>query len=251
MSIIDKMRAALNFADAQRMKKRPYCSVIVPAAGNSSRMNGPDKLFEDLGGMPVLARTLKAVNDCEYVDEIVIPARSDTVGRIASMMTAYGLDKISRIIPGGETRTESVRIALSECSRDAELIAVHDGARPLADADLIGRCIRSAIQTRACIAAVPVKDTIKQTAGDIISDTPARETLYAAQTPQVFDAALLKAAYEKAAEENKIYTDDASVVEALGKHVYICTGSPRNIKITDPDDLRIAELFLEDDNDAL
>ena len=167
------------------------------------------------------------------------------------MMTAYGLDKISRIIPGGETRTESVRIALSECSRDAELIAVHDGARPLADADLIGRCIRSAIQTRACIAAVPVKDTIKQTAGDIISDTPARETLYAAQTPQVFDAALLKAAYEKAAEENKIYTDDASVVEALGKHVYICTGSPRNIKITDPDDLRIAELFLEDDDDAL
>ncbi|MBQ1504189.1 MAG: 2-C-methyl-D-erythritol 4-phosphate cytidylyltransferase [Oscillospiraceae bacterium] len=248
MSFFDKLRSALDFADAQRMKNRPFCSVIVPAAGNSSRMNGQDKLFEDLCGMPVLARTLKAVNDCEYVDEIVIPTRPDCIGRIAAMMSAYALDKITRIIPGGESRTESVRIALSECSRDAGLIAIHDGARPLASTELIGHCIRSAMQTRACLAAVPVKDTIKVVSGDYVADTPARETMYAAQTPQVFDAALLKAAYEKALEEGKTYTDDASVVEAMGKHVFICTGSYRNIKITDPADLRIAALLLEEED---
>ena len=156
MSFFDKLRSALDFADAQRMKNRPFCSVIVPAAGNSSRMNGQDKLFEDLCGMPVLARTLKAVNDCEYVDEIVIPTRPDCIGRIAAMMSAYALDKITRIIPGGESRTESVRIALSECSRDAGLIAIHDGARPLASTELIGHCIRSAMQTRpSAVSGMP------------------------------------------------------------------------------------------------
>lgn len=246
MSFFTAMKSVLGAVDAQRMKDHPFCSVIVPAAGASSRMEGRDKLFEPLGDIPVLARTLLQVNACQLADEIIIPARREDIGRIAAMMTTYGIDKISRIIPGGASRGESVRIALGECSREAELIAVHDGARPLAGTQLIERCIRMGARTRACIAALPVKDTVKQVYDGIIAATPPRDTLYAAQTPQVFDAALLKAAYEKAAQDAKSYTDDSAAVEALGKHVFLCEGEASNLKITEPCDLIIAERLLEE-----
>ena len=246
MSLLDTLKSVIGAADAQRMKDHPFCSVIVPAAGASSRMGGREKLFEPLDEVPVLARTLMQVNACVLVDEIVIPARREDIGRIAAMMTNYGIDKISRIIPGGASRGESVRIALGECSREVELVAVHDGARPLASTALIERCIRMGARTRACIAAVPVKDTIKQARDGIVAATPPRETLYAAQTPQVFDAALLKAAYEKAAQDGKTYTDDSAAVEALGKHVYLCEGEASNLKITEPYDLAVAQRLLEE-----
>ena len=246
MSFLDTLKDVIKAVDTQRMKDHPFCSVIVPAAGTSSRMGGRDKLFEPLDEIPVLARTLLQVNACALVDEIVIPARRDDIGRIAAMMTAYGIDKISRIIPGGASRGESVRIALRECSREVELIAVHDGARPLASTALIERCVRMGARTRACVAALPVKDTIKQARDGIVAATPERETLYAAQTPQVFDAALLKAAYEKAQQEGKSYTDDSAAVEALGKHVFLCEGEASNLKITEPYDLAVAARLLEE-----
>lgn len=246
MSFFDTLKNVIKIADAQRMKEHPFCSVIVPAAGAAVRMGGIDKLFEPLDEIPVLARTLLQVNACALVDEIVIPARSGDIGRIAAMMTSYGIDKISRIIPGGASRGESVRIALGECSREVELIAVHDGARPLASTQLIERCIRMGARTRACVAALPVKDTIKQARDGIVAATPPRDTLYAAQTPQVFDAALLKAAYEKAAQEGISYTDDSAAVEALGKHVFLCEGEPSNLKITEPYDLAVAARLLEE-----
>lgn len=246
MSFFDTIRSALKVADGQRMKKRPFTSAIVVAAGSSSRMQGVNKLFEELDGIPVLAHTLMAVNACEFVDEIIVATRADDVGRVAALMSSYGIRKISRIIPGGASRGESVTLALRECSRDAELVAVHDGARPLITPELFERAIRCAMRTRACVVAVPVKDTIKQvTPEGIVAQTLPRETLYAVQTPQVFETVLLKAAYEKAAEDNLSYTDDASVVEALGKHVYICEGDYMNIKITEPSDLVTAAQYLE------
>lgn len=252
MSLFDTIKNAIKAVDGQRMREHPFCSVIVPAAGASSRMGGRDKLFAPLGEheMPVLVHTLLRVNACELVDEIVIPTRRDEIGRIAAMMTRYGIDKITRIIPGGDSRGESVRLALAECSREAELIAVHDGARPLGSTELITRCIRMGARTRACIAALPVKDTIKQARDGIVAATPPRQTLYAAQTPQVFDAALLKAAYEKAAQDGAEYTDDSAVVEALGKHVYLCQGEAENLKITEPYDLAVAERLLEEEEDG-
>ena len=248
MAVLDLLKKAVRIAKKHQQNSHPFCSVIVPAAGSSSRMQGVDKLFAELDGVPVLVRTLMTLNSCPLVDEIIIPARVGDVGRIAAMMTSYSLDKIAHIIPGGETRGESVRAALSECSRDAELIAVHDAARPLAGAELIERAIHMGARTRACVCAVPVKDTIKQVSGDIVASTLPRDTLYAAQTPQVFDAVLLKAAYEKAAEDGVQYTDDSAAVEALGKHVYICGGEYTNIKLTEPGDLITAQRILEEQN---
>lgn len=249
MAILDAFKKLVRLVDRRRELDHPFCSVIVPAAGSARRMNGIDKLFEELGGIPVLVRTLKTLNDCPYVDEIIIPARVDDIGRIAAMMTSYSLNKISHIIPGGETRGDSVRTALAECSKEAELIAVHDAARPLATAELIERAVRCGAKTRACVVCVPVKDTIKQVSGEIVAQTLPRETLYAAQTPQVFDSALLKAAYEKALQDEIQYTDDSSAVEALGKHVTICEGEYTNIKLTDPSDFITAERILEERNE--
>ena len=222
----------------------PYCSVIVAAAGSSSRMGGENKLMMPIDGVPVLARTLQALNEAALVDEIVVAAREEDLISIGDLCKIYGVVKPTKIVRGGENRLESVYLASLECREDVKYIAVHDGARPLATAELIDRTIALAHRTNAAAPAVPVKDTIKIVRDGKVAATPPREELQAVQTPQAFDAALLRAALENARVFGGTITDDCSAVELLGKEIYLTEGSYENIKITTPEDLILASELL-------
>lgn len=222
----------------------PFCSVIVAAAGSSSRMGGENKLLQPLDGVPVLAHTLLALNMAELVDEIVVAAREEDLIAYGDLCKIYGISKPVKIIRGGADRQESVYLASLECRGDAAFLAVHDGARPLATAELIDRTIALAHRTNAAAPAVPVKDTIKIVRDGRIESTPERDSLRAVQTPQVFDASLLRAALESVRAAGETVTDDCSAVERLGKAVYLTEGSYENIKITTPEDLLVASELL-------
>ena len=223
----------------------PFCSAVVAAAGGSSRMGGVNKLLLPLEGIPVLARTLRALDEARLVDEIVVAAREEDLLTIGDLCKTYGVTKPVKIVRGGETRAASVLAAAMECREDGAFIAVHDGARPLAEPALIDSVIQLAFRTNAAAAAVPVKDTIKVTAEGKIVSTPDRETLRAVQTPQVFDGALLRAALQAAVEGGIPVTDDCSAVERMGKEIYLTEGSYENIKITTPEDLALAAAILQ------
>ena len=223
----------------------PFCSAVVAAAGGSSRMGGVNKLLLPLEGIPVLARTLRALDEARLVDEIVVAAREEDLLTIGDLCRTYGVTKPVKIVRGGETRAASVLAAAMECREDGAFIAVHDGARPLAEPALIDSVIQLAFRTNAAAAAVPVKDTIKVTAEGKIVSTPDRETLRAVQTPQVFDGALLRAALQAAVEGGIPVTDDCSAVERMGKEIYLTEGSYENIKITTPEDMALAAAILQ------
>lgn len=221
-------------------EEHPFCSAIVAAAGSSSRMGGENKLMLPIDGIPVLALTLLALNEAELVDEIVVAAREEDLIPISDLCRIYGIAKPAKIVRGGQNRLESVYLASLECRESAAFLAVHDGARPLATAELIDRTIALAHRTNAAAPAVPVKDTVKIVRDGKVAGTPPREDLRAIQTPQVFDAALLRAALENARQLGEAVTDDCSAVEMLGKEIYLTDGSYENIKITTPEDLILA-----------
>ena len=224
---------------------RSYCAALVPAAGASSRMEGKDKLFLYLNGCPVLALTLQALDRCDLIDEIVVAARQDTILKIGDLCRDYGIHKPLKIVEGGETRTESVLHAALNASPQADFFAVHDGARPLVTPELIETTVQAAYRCSAAAPAVPLKDTVKIAVDGVVQSTPDRSMLYAVQTPQVFDASLLKAALQSAAEQKLTLTDDCSAVEHLGKKVYLVDGSYENLKITTPLDVAVAEKILD------
>ena len=233
-----------NAAKKIRDKTYPRCAVVVAAAGSSVRM-GHDKLQMDLGGVPVLCRTLQALDEAELVDEIVVAAREDNILAVADLCARAGLHKSVKVVKGGKTRAESVLCGALECSERTELIAVHDGARPLVKAEDVDRLIREGNKTYAVAPAIPVRDTIKVAdENGLVRSTPDRDTLFAVQTPQVFQADLLKAALQAALNEGVQVTDDCAAVERIGKEVYLTEGDPENIKITTPTDLALAETIL-------
>ena len=224
---------------------RPASTALVAAAGSSSRMGGTDKLMEFLDNVPVLMRTLTALQRAAAIDEIVIAAREDALVDISTLCKTYGITKCSKVVRGGESRCHSVLLAALEASPEAKLLAVQDGARPLVTPALIDRTVEAAAKCGAAAPAVPVKDTIKTVAEDgAVTGTPDRSTLRAVQTPQVFEADLLKAALQSALENEVPVTDDCSAVERLGKVVYLIDGDEENLKITTPVDLVIAEAIL-------
>lgn len=229
----------------RREESRPVCSAVVAAAGSSRRMEGENKLLLPLEGVPVLARTLLALSDASSVDEIVIAAREEDFLPFASLCKEYGVCKPVKIILGGDTRTASVYAASLECRSDAAFIAVHDGARPLATPELIDSVIALAVRTNAAAPAIPVKDTIKIVSEGKVVNTPERASLQAVQTPQVFDAQLLKAALQSALETGAAVTDDCTAVERLGKDVYLTEGAYDNMKITTPEDMAVAAALLQ------
>lgn len=236
----------LPFFKFQQKRFRPYCSVIVAAAGSASRMKGVNKMLQPLDGIPILVRTLQVLQSSRCVDEIVIAAKEADIVEISSLCRTYGIRKCSKVIRGGESRVHSVYLAAMEASREAKLIAVQDGARPFITPELVDRVIEAAARTNAAAPAIPVKDTIKVAREDgSVDHTPDRKTLYAVQTPQVFEASLLKAALQSAMEEQAAITDDCSAVERLGKRVYLVDGDETNIKITTPMDLIVAEAILQ------
>lgn len=231
-----------------RDKTMPLCTMVVAAAGSSSRMCGVDKLFAPVGGVPVLLRTLRAIDASKLVNEIIVAAGENNMEAVAALCAGAGLCKPIRVVLGGATRVHSVLAAALEAQPKTGIIAVHDGARPFAGPELIDECIRAGHRLQAVAPAVAVKDTVKVVAEDgRVVATPERETLRAVQTPQVFHADLLKAALTAALQSGAPITDDCSAVELLGKAVYLIPGEEKNIKITTPHDLLIAEAMLKED----
>ena len=229
-----------------REARRPRCAALVAAAGSSSRMGGVNKLLEPLDGIPVLARTLTALQLAEQVDEIVVATREEDLVEISRLCQTYGITTCTKVIRGGESRAHSVLLAALEVSSETELLAVQDGARPLVTPELIDRVITAAARCDAAAPAVPVKDTVKTVREDgAVEQTLDRDTLRAVQTPQVFQADLLKAALQSAVESQIPITDDCSAVERLGKVVFLVEGDEENLKITTPVDLILAEAILQ------
>ena len=228
------------FGKKENKADHPFCSVIVAAAGSSRRMEGQNKLMLPLDGIPVLARTLLALDGSRLIDEIVVAVREEDLLPPGDLCRLYGVTKPVKIVRGGESRLDSVLAAAMECREDAAFLAVHDGARPLADPELIDRVVALAHRTNAAALAVPVKDTIKVVRDGRVESTPDRALLRAVQTPQVFDAQLLRAALQSAQTLGAEITDDCSAVERLGKEVHLTEGDYENIKITTPEDMLLA-----------
>lgn len=220
------------------------CAVIV-AAGSSRRMGGENKLLMPLCGRPVLAHTLEAFERSRAVRDIVLVCREQDMETYRALAESSRITKLRTMVQGGATRTDSVLAGVSASPEDAALVAVHDGARPLVPPEVITKAILKAAKFGAAAPAIPVKDTIKVSKTGAVDETPDRSTLFAVQTPQVFDYALLLGALQNAKQKGLSLTDDCSAVEALGMTVLLTDGSEENIKITTPLDLDIAELILK------
>ena len=223
-----------------------FCTAIIVAAGNSQRM-GRDKIMMPLGDRPVIAHTLAAFQQCEHIDELIVVTKFERLQEIADICNDYKIDKTSKIVRGGRTRAESALLGVSEANDRSTLIAIHDGARPFVSTALIDRAVNSAKVNHAVAPAVCSTDTVRivNTKGVVVS-TPNRDTVALIQTPQVFDADLIKSALTKAVEKNMRITDDCSAVEALGVKVTVVAGEQTNIKLTSSTDTYLAEKILAD-----
>ncbi len=223
----------------------PFGTVIVAAAGSSQRMEGEDKIFADLGGLPVLGWSLKELQACPNVHEIVVVTKEESIVPAADLCAELEIAKATKILSGGGDRLESVLKGLGEASRDAEYIAVHDGARPFITCELVTEAFRAAYKYAAAAPAIPVNDTVKTAENGFVTGTPDRSALWAVQTPQVFRADVLRAALHNAKLKKLKITDDCGAAEAIGVHPALTKGSQENIKITRPLDLKLAEAILE------
>ena len=228
----------------RKLLKLQYCGAVIVAAGSASRMGGIDKVMAPIGGEPMILRTVRQFQNCDAIGEIVVVTRPDLIVPIGDL--CHDFDKVKAVVIGGDSRDASVAMGLNTLSDRCTLVAVQDGARPFADWQLIDRVVRAANTYGAAAPAIPVKDTVKVVRGGLVQETPDRSTLRAVQTPQVFDYDLLRGALRKAKEDGIAITDDCSAVEHMGMSVKIVEGDERNIKITTPMDLKIAELILEE-----
>ena len=222
-----------------------YCGAVIVAAGTASRMGGIDKVMAELNGEPMILRTVRTFQTCEAISEIVIVTREDLI--LPIMHLCAGLEKVKAVVAGGSSRQESVERGLNALSAKVKLVAVQDGARPLITHEVIDRTVRAAHSYGAAAPAIPVKDTIKVVTGGVVKETPDRKTLQAVQTPQVFDIDLLKGALLKAYQDGAEVTDDCSAVERLGMKIKIVEGDEKNLKVTTPMDLKIAQMLLEEE----
>ena len=230
---------------ARKLLPLKHCGAVIVAAGSASRMGGIDKVMAPLNGEPMIARTVRAFQNCDAISEIVVVTREDLILPITSLCS--GMDKVQAVVAGGSSRQESVHLGLNALSGKCKLAAIHDGARPLISWQVIDRVVRAANTYGAAAPAIPVKDTIKVVQGGVVKETPDRATLQAVQTPQVFDFDILRGALKKAKQDGAQVTDDCSAVERIGLTVKIVKGEERNLKVTTPLDLKIAQLFLEEE----
>ena len=219
-------------------------SVVIVCAGNSTRMGGVNKILLPLGERKVIGVTMQAFQSCESVYEIIIVAREDDIPAIQAEAEAAGITKLAACTTGGATRQESVINGIRKISKETELVAVHDGARPLVKPEHIERAIKDASVFGGATLGVPVKDTIKTVDGGLIIDTPPRSSLYITQTPQIFKRNLYFEGIDFALEHGLDFTDDCQLVEAIGGKVAMTVGDYTNIKITTPEDIDIAEVLL-------
>lgn len=229
---------------ARKLLPLRHCGAVIVAAGTASRMGGIDKVMAPLGGEPMIVRTVRTFQECDAIREIVIVTRSELIVPIMDLCS--GFDKVRAVVLGGSSRPESVQAGLNALSKQTKLAAIQDGARPLVSWQVIDRTVRAANSYGAAAPGIPVKDTVKVVRGGVVTATPNRSTLQAIQTPQVFDIDLLRGALKKARDTGAEITDDCSAVENLGMTVKIVEGDERNIKVTTPMDLQIAQLLLEE-----
>jgi len=217
-------------------------SGLIPAAGRGERFGkGQSKVFIEVAGWPLIAYTLLAFQECPDISEIVLVVREDDLARAEDLRELA--PKITAIVQGGTERTESVRRGLKHVR--GELVAVHDGVRPLVTSELISRTVRAAAEHGAAVAAVPATDTIKEAGDDnFVLRTPDRSRLWLIQTPQTFRTDLLRWAYDAAARDRVTATDDAALVERIGEPVKLVMGSYDNIKVTRPEDVAFLEAKL-------
>jgi 2-C-methyl-D-erythritol 4-phosphate cytidylyltransferase len=217
-------------------------SAVIVAAGTSTRMGGIDKVFAPLNGQPLLAKVMTVFQDCHSVDEIVLILAKKSLEQGRTLVKERGWSKVIAVCSGGPRRQDSVKEGLRRLV-DCDWVVIHDGARPCVSADLVERGLIAAQKTGAAIAGVPVKDTIKIVSRrGFVQQTPARQCLWTAQTPQVFRYDLIAEAYRQADDE---VTDDAALVEKLGHRVEVYMGAYNNIKVTTPEDLAVAEVLLQ------
>lgn len=228
----------------KKKKEEPVCAAVIVAAGSARRMEGIDKVLAPLGELPVLVHTLYAFQDCPAVGEIVLVTREDLLVEAGRICRDFAFDKVTRVIVGGAERIHSVQAGLREVSPEAGLIAIHDGARPLVSQEIIRDTVARAALTGAAAPAIPLTDTVKREEGGRTVETVDRSQLWAVQTPQVFEAGLIRTAVKKAIEDGEPLTDDCGAVERLGMPVTLTRGSRENIKITTPLDLLIGEAIL-------
>ena len=218
---------------------------IVPAGGSGTRMGGTvPKQFQSLNGKPILYHTIKTLQNCKTISEIILvvpekeyeTANTDWLGK---------LEIVKKVVIGGEKRQDSVYNGFCEVSQDSEIVLVHDGVRPFLSQKMIADSIDAAREYGAAITAIPVHDTIKRvdTSG-LVSQTIDREGLWRVQTPQAFRYSLLLDAFNKAKSENFYGTDEGALIEHLGEPVKIVEGLEQNIKITRPEDLELSKAFI-------
>ncbi|MBU4304188.1 MAG: 2-C-methyl-D-erythritol 4-phosphate cytidylyltransferase [Candidatus Omnitrophica bacterium] len=220
---------------------------IVPAAGSGKRLKLKQaKPYVCLDGKPLLAHTLQVLEKSRKIKAIIVVVEKMQLARARALVKKFGINKVTAIVAGGATRSESVLRALAAVAPDTEFVLIHDGARPFASVALIDRCIRAALRHKAVICAVPCAQTIKAVDKnlDVIS-TLERSVLWQVQTPQVFAYSLLTRAYEKYKKGKVSFFDDASLVEQLPYKVRVVPGTDTNIKITTLDDLKIARALLK------
>ena len=216
---------------------RPYCAAVIVAAGSSSRMGGTNKILTVLEKLPVICRTVDAFDRCSLIDEIIVVTQKDLMEKVSRYLAAYG--KMRMVVAGGETRTDSVMAGLAAVSDKAQLVAVHDGARPLVTDEVIRAAVVKARKFAAAAPAVRVKDTIKVSTDGTVDATPDRSTLYAVQTPQCFRRALYTQALAAVTgEKASLVTDDCSLFELAGLPVRLTEGDYANYKITTKEDLQ-------------
>ena len=219
-------------------------SAVIVCAGNSTRMGGVNKILMPLGEGVVIGQTMKAFEETPEIKEIIIVAREDDFPAIENEAKCAGITKFVKCVAGGSTRQESVINGIRCISQETELIAVHDGARPLVKPCHISKAVRDALVFGGAALGVPVKDTIKVVDSGLVVDTPPRKNLYITQTPQIFKKKIYFEGVDFALEHNLDFTDDCQLAEAIGCKVYMTEGDYTNIKITTPEDIKIAETLL-------
>lgn len=220
------------------------CTAVILAAGSAERF-GENKMFVELWDKPVLAHSLIAFEDCSSVSEIIVVTREADITQVAELCRFHNITKATKVLVGGATRQKSSLIGINAVSPDADIIAIHDGARPLVTPEIIDETISAAVLYKAAVPGVPLKDTVKVCSGDVVKQTLDRNALRAVQTPQTFCCPLIKGALTAAENADKQYTDDCSAAEAFGMEVHITLGDDENIKITTPFDLIVANAIMD------
>jgi 2-C-methyl-D-erythritol 4-phosphate cytidylyltransferase len=228
-------------------------AAILPAAGLGTRMGAETpKQFLELAGTPIVVHTVRRMASCPMITDIIVATRGDVVGSLETSLQGEKFKQNVKVIRGGDSRQESVALALQQVPDDTEIVLVHDAVRPFVTVEQIARVIEEARRCDAAILGIPAMDTVKEVKRAslpedvaLVIGTIPRERVVLAQTPQAFTTKLLRDAFASAAADGVNVSDEAGLVERFGHDVHVVLGSERNIKITKPADMELAKFYLE------